>query len=178
MVSLLLPISLSAQSVKLGGQKVKIAISGAEPTYFTTLASENSGAPTNLVVSNIEPYAAQVSWEGTNNGYNLRYREIDLTGMAMVTLKVDNIWSDGSGYQMLLDADATAYGTIIPEEGGLTSSGDADASVYDEFDYKIPTNADGALNTANIVSNSSVTIFIPAGTYDWCITNPTPEDRV
>ena len=178
LVSLLLPISLSAQSVKSGGQKVKIAISGAEPTYFTTLASENSGAPTNLVVSNIEPYAAQVSWEGTNNGYNLRYREIDLTGMAMVTLKVDNIWPDGSGYQMLLDADATAYGTIIPEEGGLTSSGDADASVYDEFDYKIPTNADGALNTANMVSNNSVTIYIPAGTYDWCITNPTPEDRV
>lgn len=64
LVSLLLPISLSAQSVKLGGQKVKIAISGAEPTYLTTLASEDSGAPTNLVVSNIEPYAAQVSWEG------------------------------------------------------------------------------------------------------------------
>ena len=91
MVSLLLPISLGAQSVKLGGQKVKIAISGAEPTYFTTLASEDSGAPTNLVVSNIEPYAAQVSWEGTNNGYNLRYREIDLAGMAMVTLKTDYV---------------------------------------------------------------------------------------
>ena len=99
-------------------------------------------------------------------------------GYASVTLTAGDVWQDGSGYQMLLDADATAYGTIIPEQGGLTASGDASAETYAEFEYKIPENADGALATANIVMNTSVTILVPAGTYDWCITNPTPGDRM
>ena len=44
-------------------------------------------------------------------------------GFAQVTLTAPDIWGDGTGYQMLLDADATAYGTIIPETGALTTSG-------------------------------------------------------
>ncbi len=99
-------------------------------------------------------------------------------GYAQVTLTAGDVWQDGTGYQMLLDADATAYGTIIPETGGLNTSGDVPAETYAEFEYKIPENADGALATANIVINSSVTITIPAGTYDWCITNPTPGARM
>ena len=99
-------------------------------------------------------------------------------GYASVTLTAGNVWDDGSGYQMLLDADATAYGSIIPETGGLTTSGNASAATYAEFEYKIPENADGALTTANIVLDNSVSILIPAGTYDWCITNPSPGDRV
>ena len=99
-------------------------------------------------------------------------------GYAQVTLTAGDVWGDGSGYQMLLDADATAYGTIIPETGALTTSGDVPAETYAEFEYKIPENADGALATANIVIDSSVTITIPAGTYDWCITNPTAGDRM
>ena len=149
-----------------------------EPTLFTTLVPLDCEMPTNLAVSDIEQRAAKVSWEGINDGYNLRYREVDLSEMAMVTLTVGDVWEDGTGYQMLLDADATAYGTIIPETGGLTSSGDASDAVYGAFEYKIPMNADGALTTSNILINKSVTIFIPAGTYDWCITNPTPRDRV
>ena len=99
-------------------------------------------------------------------------------GMAAVTLTAGDVWQDGTGYQMLLDADATAYGTIIPETGGLTTSGDASAETYAEFEYKIPENADGSLTTQNIVINNSITIFVPAGVYDYCITNPTPGDRV
>ena len=99
-------------------------------------------------------------------------------GYAQVTLTAGNVWDDGTGYQMLLDEDAIAYGTIIPETGGLTTSGDASADVYAEFEYKIPENADGALATTNIVLDASVTILIPAGVYDWCITNPTPGDRM
>ena len=97
---------------------------------------------------------------------------------ATVILTAGDVWGDGTGYQMLLDADHTAYGTIIPETGGLTTSGDADALVYAEFEYKIPENADGLLTTENIVLNNSISITIPEGTYDWCITNPTPDDRV
>ena len=99
-------------------------------------------------------------------------------GMAMITLSAGDVWGDGSGYQMLLDADATAYGTIIPETGGLTTSGDASAATYAEFEYKIPENADGSLYTNNIVFNEEVSILVPAGTYDYCITNPTPGDRM
>ncbi|MBQ9555684.1 MAG: DUF2436 domain-containing protein [Muribaculaceae bacterium] len=99
-------------------------------------------------------------------------------GYAMVTLTAGDVWEDGSGYQMLLDADANTYGGIIPEQGGMTTGGDVSAETYAEFEYKIPENADGSLSTTNIVMNASVTIMIPAGTYDWCITNPTAGDRM
>jgi len=105
-------------------------------------------------------------------------REEVPAGYASVTLAAGDVWGDGSGYQMLFDADATAYGTIIPETGGLTTGGDADASIYAQFEYMIPENADGACNTANIVINNAITIYIPAGVYDYVITNPTPGDRV
>ena len=103
-----------------------------------------------------------------------------LAAKAQVTviLEAHDVWEDGSGYQLLLDADATAYGTIIPETGPLTQSGDADAATYAEFEYKIPTNADGSLSTTNIVFDGSVTITIPAGTYDFCVTNPTPGAKM
>ena len=98
-------------------------------------------------------------------------------GVATITLTAPDIWGDGSGYQMLLDADAIAYGNEIPVEGPLTS-GEAPAGLYDVFEYKIPTNADSSLTTSNIVINDSVTIEVPAGTYDWAIVNPTPGDRI
>ena len=99
-------------------------------------------------------------------------------GMATISLTAGDVFSDGSGYQMLLDADATAFGNEIPAEGPLTQSGNAPAGLYDAFEYKIPVNADGSTTTSNIVINNTVTIEVPAGTYDWCITNPTPGDRI
>ena len=95
-----------------------------------------------------------------------------------VILEAHDVWSDGSGYQLLLDADHNTYGTTIPTSGGLTSSGDATSAVYAEFEYKVPVNADGSMTTQNIVYDGSDTITIPAGTYDYCITNPTPNDRI
>ena len=99
-------------------------------------------------------------------------------GYALVKLTAGDVWGDGSGYQMLIDADATAYGTIIPAVGGLTNSGDAPAGLYDNFEYKIPENADGSLTTTNIIINNTGSVLVPAGTYDWAITNPTPGDRI
>ena len=99
-------------------------------------------------------------------------------GYALVKLTVGDVWGDGTGYQMLIDADATAYGTIIPAVGGLTNSGDAPAGLYDNFEYKIPENADGSLTTTNIIINNTGSVLVPAGTYDWAITNPTPGDRI
>ena len=106
-----------------------------------------------------------------------RYRDPSAT-TATISLTVGDVWGDGSGYQMLLDADATAFGNEIPAEGPLTLGGDAPAGLYDAFEYKIPVNADGSTTTSNIVINNTITIEVPAGTYDWCIANPTPGDRI
>ena len=106
-----------------------------------------------------------------------RYRDPNAT-TATISLTAGDVFSDGSGYQMLLDADATAFGNEIPAQGPLTQSGNAPAGLYDAFEYKIPVNADGSTTTSNIVINNTVTIEVPAGTYDWCITNPTPGDRI
>ncbi len=97
---------------------------------------------------------------------------------ATVILEAHDVWGDGSGYQMLLDADAAAYGTRIPKSGALNKKGDADAELYAAFEYRIPENADGSLDTANIILDGSGSIEIAPGAYDWCITNPTPGDRI
>jgi hypothetical protein len=143
---------------------------------FTT--PDGCAVPTDLTAE-VTGNAAELSWTGVQEYYNLQYREVDPTVPATIILNIPtDVWGDGSGYQMLIDADATAYGTIIPETGGLTSSGDASAETYAEFEYKLPTDADGSCTTTNILVEGSISIEIPAGTYDWCITNPTPGDRV
>ena len=143
-------------------------------TFTTDIACP---APTDLAVVPATS-TANVTWNGDAEEYVLCYRPVDMSDMATIILTAPDIWQDGSGYQMLLDADATAYGTIIPETGALTAGGDVPASIYDEFEYKIPVNADGALTTQNMVVNNSIEIQVPAGVYDWCITNPTPGDRM
>ena len=138
--------------------------------------------PADLIADNVTQNTATIGWTGYAEKYNLRYTKYASTSeIAQVTLCVpEDVWEDGTGYQMLLDKNHTTFGTVIPEEGALTTS-DNNSSVeelYANFEYKIPNNADGDLNTSNFVSRNSVTISIPAGMYDWCITNPTPGDRV
>nr|MCR4826096.1 fibronectin type III domain-containing protein [Bacteroidales bacterium] len=146
-----------------------------EITFTTDVACP---APANLTVSDITATSATASWTGEASDYNLRYRKLTDADYATITFAPNDVWQDGTGYQLLLDADANAYGTIIPESGGLTTSGNASAAVYAEFEYKFPANADGAMNTQNVLIGESVTITVPAGTYDWCVTNPTPGDRI
>ena len=130
--------------------------------------------------------SATLSWVGYQESYILRYRhaeEADPTAPATIILEANDVWEDGSGYQMLLDADASAYGVLwnanhyILLDGEQYSSGDLPEEYYNEFEYKIPTEADGSLSTTNVVVTGSVTLQIPAGTYDYAIFNPTPGDR-
>ena len=101
------------------------------------------------------------------------------TGMVSVTLEAHDLWSDGTGYQMLLDATHTLYGSGIPSSGvAIYSSCAPPETLYDQFSHKIPNNADPSCTTTNIVFDGAVTIQIPAGVYDWCIVNPTPGDRL
>ena len=99
-------------------------------------------------------------------------------GDVTVILTAPDVWGDGSGYQMLLDETHSLYGTTIPETGALSMNCSGNEGIYDQFSHKIPTNADGNCATQNMVNNASVTITIPSGIYDWCITNPTPGDRI
>ena len=78
-------------------------------------------------------------------------------------------WEDGSGYQLILDADHNQYGNQIPSDGNFT------AGSFAEFEYTIPENAVCDLNTNTIVLNGSATITIPAGVYDYAFLNPSPD---
>jgi hypothetical protein len=150
------------------------ASAGINRTALQTKVAKMSTAKVEQVARIAAPGTVSTPFTGKMMGM----REDVPEGYAMVTLTAGDVWSDGSGYQMLIDADATAYGAIIPETGPLTSTGDASAETYAEFEYKIPENADGSLTTQNIVMNNSISILVPAGTYDWCITNPTANDRM
>lgn len=97
---------------------------------------------------------------------------------ATIILEVGDVWGDGSGYQMLLDATATAYGTMIPEFGPLAIPGqDVPLDLYESFaTYTIPEDAVAEFETTTVIFNGCGTIEIPAGVYDWCLVNPNPLD--
>ncbi len=158
-------------------QVVGIVDEASYPSAIAVLQTEEVAPKVTQVSVAPQQTTAQVNWEGYGDNFNVRYAVDNSTTTARVTLTAGDVWSDGTGYQMLLDADANTFGGIIPEINPLTNSGNASAEVYAAFEYKIPEKADGALNTQNIVLNKSVTIDIPAGTYDWCITNPSPESE-
>lgn len=104
------------------------------------------------------------------------YMETPEDGYATVILSVPaNMWTMMSGYQMLLDADADTFGVIIPDAGPLYY-GDVPEEYMAEFDYTIPENADGIVSGFDdVVLGATVAITIPAGIYDWCVTNPATD---
>ena len=137
---------------------------------FTT--PDACAVPTGLTAE-VTGNAAELSWTGVQENYNVQYREVDPTVPATIILNVPNdIWNDGSGYQMLLDADATAYGDVFTATDGWT------ATDYSAFEYLIPTEAECSADATHFVIENSVSIQIPAGTYDWCIVNPSPGDKI
>ncbi|MDR0505869.1 MAG: DUF2436 domain-containing protein [Dysgonamonadaceae bacterium] len=89
------------------------------------------------------------------------------TGNARVILKVADPWGDGTGYQMLLDSNATAYDNANQPDYYYPFT-----YPYSNFAYKIPENADDSPATQNKVVNDAIGIDIPAGTYDFFIVNP------
>lgn len=103
-------------------------------------------------------------------------RPIKSADSAKITLRVEMPWPDGEGYQLLLDADATAFGDIIPAKDGYFATGDIDAEVYDQFEFKIPQNATGGIFDETFVPfRGEASIMIPEGDYDYVIINPEYE---
>ena len=80
---------------------------------------------------------------------------------ATIVLTAGDVWSDGTGYQILIDAD---------NAGWESTTGPACGSAYTDWEYMIPANA--SANDAAVVVNASQSIQIPAGTYSYLILNP------
>ena len=83
---------------------------------------------------------------------------------ATIVLTAGDVWSDGTGYQVLIDAD---------NAGWTNSYGPDCGSAYTDWEYMIPTNA--SANDAAVVVESSQSITIPAGTYSYLVLNPSCE---
>ena len=84
---------------------------------------------------------------------------------ATVVLTAGDIWEDGTGYQILIDAD-----NVLWEENHGPDCG----SAYSDWEYMIPANA--SANDAAVVVNTTQSIEIPAGTYSYIVLNPSCEE--
>ena len=84
---------------------------------------------------------------------------------ATIVLTAGDVWGDGTGYQILIDADNAAW---------ESTSGPACGSAYTDWEYMIPANA--SANDAAVVVNASQSINIPAGTYSYLVLNPGCND--
>ncbi len=93
----------------------------------------------------------------------------DPEASATIIFEVDS----ENGYQMLFDRDANTYDSLMLTTF-LSNMGDASPGVYENFERKIPWNADGCLITENVVRNATVKTRIEAGVYDWCVASPYP----
>ena len=99
-------------------------------------------------------------------------------GKARIILEAHNVWGDGSGYQMLLDADHNLYGDKIPEKGALWDNANPPADLYNSFEYKIPGNADPSTTPQYMVVDGEGYVDIPGGVYDFCIAAPEAGKKI
>lgn len=99
-------------------------------------------------------------------------------GKAVVILTAEDVWEDGSGYQMLLDGQASATGKWWANDSAFPLYGFQAGDVYSGCAYRVPENADPDLNTSHRVCAGSAYAEIPAGTYDLAVVNPTPGKTV
>ena len=84
--------------------------------------------------------------------------------MTRITVIVDIDWGDGSGYQLLLDADCQLSDcNTVKEE-------------FEASEYVLPENAIMMENWLTV--GQSATIDIPAGKYDYIVYNPMPSENV
>lgn len=102
----------------------------------------------------------------------------DPSDVAYIYLESHDVWGDGSGYQILLDATATQYGLSIPATGNLTSSCTVPPSLHTAFTHRVPQNAEITCTPEHQVVDGIVMVAIPAGTYDYVVVNPTPGQAI
>ena len=90
---------------------------------------------------------------------------------ATLELRVGDVWGDGSGYQLLIDADATLCDT------GFYYGLDHDnlLEYYDMAEYKVPEDA--LLMENYVIDGQSASVQIEPGVYDVLVLNPTPDSH-
>lgn len=76
----------------------------------------------------------------------------------------EGVWGDGTGYQILLDADAMA----LDDNPMYYECGQS----YEDFEYMIPATAEAYDGEEYCIISGQAFIMIPAGTYDFIIANP------
>ena len=101
-------------------------------------------------------------------------------GYALIVFVVGDVWGDGTGYQMLLDKDATMYDSWYSASNSGSIGKIQSQDIYNIADYTIPENADyvASGNAENFLVNQTGQVVVPAGTYDILIANPTPGSGI
>lgn len=84
---------------------------------------------------------------------------------ARITLDVQMDWGNGTGYRMLLDADATML------QGDYFNGYRMDLSAMDECEYTMPVGA--AQSEESVMPGTKLSIDIPDGVYDYAVANYT-----
>lgn len=92
-------------------------------------------------------------------------RPLDNDENARITLDVQMDWGDGTGYQMLIDADATLL------QSGYYSGYLIDMGAFGECEYTMP--ADATQSGASVTAGTKLSIDIPDGVYDYAVANYT-----
>ena len=154
--------------------KVKAHCDGNETSIWSDIATfttpDYCSAPYDLTAEAVSN-TVELGWTGYSDTYNVRYRHFTndpYNELATVILTAGPpFYEYAGGFQMLLDANADAIG---PGQFDLFTK-----PYEDWFEYTIPVDADKHYWTSHMVSNGSVAIQIPAGTYDWVIVNPNPR---
>lgn len=91
------------------------------------------------------------------------------TNKANVTFTVDgDVWGDGTGYQFLLDFNASAYGDVFQAYGPFADMMMTNwEDKYSAFEMILPETG--------VLVDDTVSAEIEAGVYDLCIVNPDPR---
>lgn len=104
---------------------------------------------------------------------------VDPNASAYIILEAHDVWQDGTGYQILLDNTASAYGNTIPSAGPLTDNCSIWDALIESFSHFAPLDAEISCSPLHwIVDGVSEKVAIPAGTYDFCVVNPEPGVKI
>ena len=204
MIIAMLPISVFAEAAAGKIQKSDVLAENFSVEKLDKMPDRRGSVPTrgegyilSGIPENVEVYVngvVQVPVDGTlkieagaevvvkpSKGYRMVSFNIvgnTLPDYCRVIFEAEDVWGDGTGFQMLLDEDANAIDTVYTEyfgQDGLYGGGDLPAAFYDEFEYMIPENADGSVNTQNMLCGQIDMTTMPGGVYDLIVLNPDPS---
>ena len=145
-------VSLLVVSVPVGANAVESVRQDAD-VAFNNVARNKRPASTRRAEASSVPVMRTEQYTGEN---------------VKVTIVNNADWGDGTGYQLLLDADAEIYDLI-------EWVGEDLQSIYDDSEYKLPETASPTSDW--VLPFETKSMEIPAGTYDFVVANPFPKEN-